>query len=786
MDIKAKLSEEFNLKPAYAANIVDLIEEGNTIPFIARYRKEMHGGQSDELLRDFSDRLTYLKNLTARKDEVRASIEGQGKWTDELAAALDKAVTLTEVEDVYRPYKQKKKTRASVAVERGLEPLADIIFAQEMKECDLTALASEYIDEEKGVASAEDAINGAKDIIAERVSDDAEIRKALREFIMEEGTVSSAFNDKQEDKEKLNVYEMYKEFSEKIKTLPSHRILALNRGEKDECLKVTVACDNDRAVEKIKAKFMKPSAFDKEMSEAIEDSYDRLIFPSIEREVRNELTDKANEQAIKMFEVNLKPLLMQPPLKGKVIIGLDPAYRTGCKIAVIDQSGNMLDHTVIFPTPPQNKTEDAKRVMLGLIKKYNADVISIGNGTASKESEIFVADLIKDCPRKVQYMVVNEAGASVYSASKLGTEEFPNEDVTVRSAVSIARRLMDPLAELIKIDVKSIGVGQYQHDMPQKRLTEVLEGVVEDCVNSVGVDLNTASYSLLAYVSGLNTSIAKNIVAYRAKTPFTDRRQLLEVGKLGPKAFQQCAGFLRIQGGDSVLDNTGVHPESYEAAEKLLKKYGYTDDDVKSGGLGDLKAKVKADGEEKVAEEIGVGALTLHDIVEEILKPGRDIRADLPAPVLRADLMDMKDLKEGMELTGTVRNVIDFGAFVDIGVHHDGLVHVSEISDRFIKHPSEALSVGQVVKVKVIGVDPVKQRINLSIKQASGFVSQRPAGGASREKADNHSRDNRNFNRDNRGGNRDNRNFNRDNRPKREEKSLDDMLAALKNKYNKH
>lgn len=789
MDIKAKLSEEFNLKPAYAANIVDLIEEGNTIPFIARYRKEMHGGQSDELLRDFSDRLTYLKNLTARKDEVRAAIEGQGKWTDELAAALDKAVTLTEVEDVYRPYKQKKKTRASVAVERGLEPLADIIFAQEMKECDLTALASEYIDEEKGVASAEDAINGAKDIIAERVSDDAEIRKALREFIMEEGTVSSAFNDKQEDKEKLNVYEMYKEFSEKIKTLPSHRILALNRGEKDECLKVTVACDNDRAVEKIKAKFMKPSAFDKEMSEAIEDSYDRLIFPSIEREVRNELTDKANEQAIKMFEVNLKPLLMQPPLKGKVIIGLDPAYRTGCKIAVIDQSGNMLDHTVIFPTPPQNKTEEAKRVMLGLIKKYNADVISIGNGTASKESEIFVADLIKDCPRKVQYMVVNEAGASVYSASKLGTEEFPNEDVTVRSAVSIARRLMDPLAELIKIDVKSIGVGQYQHDMPQKRLTEVLEGVVEDCVNSVGVDLNTASYSLLAYVSGLNTSIAKNIVAYRAKTPFTDRRQLLEVGKLGPKAFQQCAGFLRIQGGDSVLDNTGVHPESYEAAEKLLKKYGYTDDDVKSGGLGDLKAKVKADGEEKVAEEIGVGALTLHDIVEEILKPGRDIRADLPAPVLRADLMDMKDLKEGMELTGTVRNVIDFGAFVDIGVHHDGLVHVSEISDRFIKHPSEALSVGQVVKVKVIGVDPVKQRINLSIKQASGFVSQKPTGGASREKADNHSRDNRNFNRDNRdnrGGNRDNRNFNRDNRPKREEKSLDDMLAALKNKYNKH
>ena len=788
MDIKAKLSEEFNLKPAYAANIVDLIEEGNTIPFIARYRKEMHGGQSDELLRDFSDRLTYLKNLDKRKEEVRASIEGQGKWTDELADALGKAVTLTEVEDIYRPYKQKKKTRASVAIERGLEPLADIIFAQEMQECDVAALASQYINEEKGVATAEDAIAGAKDIIAERVSDDAETRKALREFIMEEGSVSSTFNDKQEDKEKLNVYEMYKEFSEKIKTLPSHRILALNRGENDECLKVVVSCDNEKAIGKIRAKFMKPSAFDKEMGEAIEDSYDRLIFPSIEREVRNELTDKANEQAIKMFEVNLKPLLMQPPLKGKVIIGLDPAYRTGCKIAVIDQNGNMLDHTVIFPTPPQNNTEDAKRVMLGLIKKYNADVISIGNGTASKESEIFVADLIKDCPRKVQYMVVNEAGASVYSASKLGTEEFPNEDVTVRSAVSIARRLMDPLAELIKIDVKSIGVGQYQHDMPQKRLTEVLEGVVEDCVNSVGVDLNTASYSLLAYVAGLNTSIAKNIVDYRAKTPFRSRRQLLDVNKLGPKAFEQCAGFLRIQDGDSVLDNTGVHPESYEAAEKLLKKYGYTDEDVKNGNLGDLKAKVAADGEEKVAEEIGVGALTLHDIVEEILKPGRDIRSDLPAPVLRADLMDIKDLKEGMELTGTVRNVIDFGAFVDIGVHHDGLVHVSEISDRFIKHPSEALSVGQVVKVKVIGVDPVKQRINLSIKQASGFVSQKPAGGASREKADNRNRgENRGGNRDNRNrDNRDNRNFNRDNRPKREEKSLDDMLAALKNKYSKH
>ena len=769
MDIKAKLTEEFNLKPQYASNIVDLIEEGNTIPFIARYRKEMHGGCSDELLRDFSDRLNYLKNLEARKAEVRSSIEGQEKWTEELAAALEKAATLTEVEDVYRPYKQKKKTRASVAVERGLEPLADVIFAQEQAECDIIALAAGYVNEEKGVASPEEALAGAKDIIAERVSDDAAMRKTLREFLFDEGVITSVYSDKQEDKEKLVTYEMYKDFSEKIKTLPAHRILALNRGEKDECLKVSVTADETRAVEKIKAAFMKPSAFGELMNEAIEDSYSRLIFPSIEREVRNELTDKADEQAIKMFEVNLKPLLMQPPLKGKVILGLDPAYRTGCKIAVIDANGNVLDHTVIYPTPPQNKTEEAKRVLLGLIGKYGVEVISIGNGTASKESEIFVAELIKECPTKLQYMVVNEAGASVYSASKLGTEEFPQYDVTVRSAVSIARRLMDPLAELIKIDVKSIGVGQYQHDMPQKRLTEVLEGVVEDCVNSVGVDLNTASYSLLSYVAGLNTTIAKNIVEFRKKSPFVSRKQLLEVNKLGPKAFEQCAGFLRIQDGDSVLDNTGVHPESYAAAEKLLAKYGYSDDDVKNGKLGELKSKIKSDGESSVAAELNIGEMTLRDIVEEILKPGRDIRAELPPPQLRADLMDINDLKEGMQLTGTVRNVIDFGAFVDIGVHHDGLVHVSEISDRFIKHPSEALSVGQVVKVKVIGVDAAKHRINLSIKQADGFVSQVPNGGARRE------------NRAVSGG-RDGR----QQRPQRQEKSLDDMLQALKNKFSKH
>ncbi len=784
MDIKAKLAEEFNISPAYANNIVGLIDEGNTIPFIARYRKEMHGGCSDELLRDFSDRLTYLRNLEERKEAVKTSIEEQGKWTDELAVALAAAATMTEVEDIYRPYKQKKMTRASMAIERGLEPLADIIFAQELQECDINALASEYIkivdgDDKKSVKTVADAIQGAQDIIAERVSDDAEMRKVLRELLMSEGVLESKLDEKQEDAEKLHVYETYKEFSEKVSTLPSHRILAINRGEKEECLKVGVVIDSEKMLAVLKGKFLKDSAFNAIVTTAIEDSYTRLIFPSIEREVRSELTDRANEQAIKMFEVNLKPLLMQPPLKGKTIMGLDPGYRTGCKVAVIDENGNHLDNTVIFVAATSDeKIQKSKAVVLSLIVKHKVDVISIGNGTASKETEIFVADLIKESPRPIQYIVVNEAGASVYSASKQGTEEFPEFDVTVRSAISIARRLMDPLAELIKIDVKSIGVGQYQHDMPQKRLTEVLEGVVEDCVNSVGVDLNTASYSLLSHIAGLNLSIAKNVVEYRKTTPFKNRRQLLEVKKLGPKAYEQCAGFLRIPGGENVLDNTGVHPESYEAAEKLLAKYGFTDEDVIKGAIADIKNKIAIDGTAKVAEEIGVGEPTLNDIVEEILKPGRDIRADLPAPVLRADLMDIKDLKEGMELTGTVRNVIDFGAFVDIGVHHDGLVHVSEISDRFIKHPGEALSVGDVVKVKVIGVDTVKQRINLSIKQASGFVSQAP-------KREERPRPDKNAPRRDNRDNRDRRD-NRDARPRREEKSLDDMLKALQNKYKKH
>lgn len=727
MNINLQLAQEFNLKQNYADNIVSLIEEGNTIPFIARYRKEMHGGCDDALLRDFNDRLTYLKNLEKRKEEVQSAIEGQGKWTDELAAALDKAATLTEVEDVYRPYKQKKKTRASVAIEKGLQPLSDIIM-QQQDQRPIEEIAAQFIDAEKGVESASDAIAGAQDIVAETMSDDAELRKVLREMLFEEGEVTSCYNPKQENSEKLGVYEMYKQFTEKIKTLPSHRILALNRGEKEDCLKVELHCDREKAVEKIKAKYIHGENFADILAAAADDSYDRLIFPSIEREVRSDLTEKADEQAIKMFEVNLKPLLMQPPLKGKTIMGLDPAYRTGCKIAVIDSSGNVLDHTVIYPTPPQNKKEEAKKTLTDLILKYNVDVISIGNGTASKESEIFVADLIKTCPRKVTYAVVNEAGASVYSASKLGTEEFPQFDVTVRSAVSIARRLLDPLAELIKIDVKSIGVGQYQHDMPQKRLTEVLEGVVEDCVNSVGVDLNTASYSLLSYVAGLNTAIAKNIVEYRKTKKFTLRSQLLEVSKLGPKAYEQCAGFLRILDGGEALDNTGVHPESYDAAKKLLEKYGYTEQDVVKGNLGELKNKVLRDGTEAVAKELGVGEMTLTDMVDEIMRPGRDIREELAPPVLRADLMDINDLKVGMEMTGVVRNVIDFGAFIDIGVHHDGLCHISEISDRYIKHPSEALTVGQTVKVKVIGVDPVKNRINLSIKQASGYISQQPAG----------------------------------------------------------
>ncbi len=715
MDVKIQLAEEFGLNREHCSNIVDLLDQGDTVPFIARYRKEMHGATDDQVIRELSERYEYLKGLIKRKEEIQASIESQGKWTDELAAALDAAKTLTEAEDIYRPYKQKKKTRASVAIARGLEPLADIIEAQELTSYDEIELTAPYIDAEKEVPDSKAAIDGALDIIAERISDDAAIRKALRDKALSTGRLVATFDESCKDDEKKKVYETYFKFDEAVATVPSHRVLAVTRGEKEECLKVNVVVDEAAALGIISAAKKKSSAFDALIDRTIEDAYKRLISPSIEREVRTELFDRASEQAIKTFERNLKPLLLQPPLKGKVILGLDPAYRTGCKIAVIDASGKFLDSAVIYPTPPQKKIEQAKEVLKKLIEKYNVDCISIGNGTASKESEIFVADLIKELDRPVQYAIVSESGASVYSGSKLGAEEFPELDLTIRSAISIARRLLDPLAELIKVDVRSLGVGQYQHDMPQKRLTSSLEAAVEDCVNSVGVDLNTASQTLLAYVSGLNSGTAKNIVEYRSNKKFVSRKQLLEVPKLGAKAFEQCAGFLRIQDGDNVLDNTAVHPESYDAAQKLIEKFGYTNTDVIECKLGDLPQKVKAAGEETVAAEIGVGVPTLNDIITELIKPGRDVRDTLPPPVLRSDLMDINDLKEGMQIQGVVRNVTDFGAFVDISVHQDGLLHISEISDGFVKHPSDVLKVGDKLNVWVLSVDKEKHRIALTM-----------------------------------------------------------------------
>ena len=713
MNIEQTLSSEFNLKPQHTTNIINLIDEGCTIPFIARYRKELTGSCDDQVLREFYDRLTYLRNLNKRKDEVTKIITEQGNMTDEILNSLEEAQTLTEVEDIYRPFKPKRKTRASVAIAKGLKPLAQMIMTGEY-EGELKEIASTFITQENELKDADEAIQGALDIIAEDISDSAELRKTLREFLEKTAEIKTTLV---EDQEKSKVYEMYKDFSELISKIPSHRVLAINRGESDDCLKVKLTAPDAKCLEIIKDMFVKSEKDQDLLIATCQDSYERLIFPSLERELRTMLTDRANEQAIKMFEVNLRPLLLQPPLKGKVIMGLDPAYRTGCKIAVIDQNGNFLAKTVIFPTPPQNKIEESEEILTEMINKYSVDVISIGNGTASKESEMFVANLIKKQTRKVSYAVVNEAGASVYSASKLGASEFPDYDVAVRSAVSIARRLQDPLAELIKIDVKSIGVGQYQHDMPQKRLTEVLTGVVEDCVNSVGVDLNTASVSLLSYVSGLNSGIAKNIVDYRAKNgEFTDRNQLLKVSKLGDKAFEQCAGFLRIVGGKNILDNTAVHPESYTAAEKLLKMFNFNDESIKNGELSQLSSMVKLKGEEQVSKECGIGVPTLQDIVTEITKPGRDIRDSLPQPELRSDILDIKDLKPDMVLTGTVRNVIDFGAFVDIGVHQDGLIHISQISDKYVKHPSEVLKVGQVLKVKVLSVDLDKNRIALTLK----------------------------------------------------------------------
>jgi len=715
MDIARTLCLEFNIKEEYAKNIISLLDEGCTVPFIARYRKEAHGSCDDQVIRNFADRLDYLRNFEKRKEEITRLIFEQEKLTDEVKTKLEKAVTLTELEDVYRPFRPKRQTRATIAEAKGLKPLADIIFLQK-NEGSLEELALKFVDKEKGVDDEKMALSGANDIIAERISDSDIIRKRLREFITNSAQIVTSLKQG----EKYLVYQMYENYKEPVKKIPSHRILAINRGEKDDCLKVEIETNNEKCVQIICEEVLCKNGFYEEfMKDAILDSFERLILPSLERELRSNLTDIANEQAIKMFEVNLKPLLMQPPLKDNVILGLDPAYRTGCKVAVIDKNGNVVDKTVIYPTPPHSQIEKSEEVIASLVIKDNVDAISIGNGTASKESEIFVSNLIKKLPRKVKYMVVNEAGASVYSASKLGAEEFPDYDVSLRSAVSIARRLQDPLSELIKIDVKSIGVGQYQHDMPQKRLSTVLDGVVEDCVNAVGVDLNTASYKLLEHISGLNASIAKNIVEFRRENgKFVERKKLLKVPKLGAKAYEQCAGFLRIPNELNILDNTGVHPESYEATKKLLKMFNFSDLDVKNGTIQNLQNFVEIKGKEQVAKMCGVGVPTLDDIVRELIKPGRDVRDDLPKPELKSDVLGIEDLKVGMILKGTVRNVIDFGAFVDIGVHQDGLVHISEICDRFIKHPSEELSVGQIVKVKIINIDLQKQRIGLSIRKA--------------------------------------------------------------------
>ena len=713
MDIIKKLCTEFSISENRITNIVTLLDDGNTVPFIARYRKEMTGSCDDQALREIFERLTYLRNLEKRKDEVSSSIEEQGKMTDEIKHSLEIAETLASVEDIYRPFKQKRKTRASAAKEKGLEPLAECIFSFSKKALDLNAEALKYVDEEKGVLTPEDALSGASDIIAEQISDSPEARRLLKDLIEKRGLISSV--SKTEDD---SVYAMYYDYKEPVSKIPSHRILAINRGENEGILKVSLVIDENEALRILYHLFIKEGFSQTEFcKEAAKDSYSRLILPSLEREIRSALTEKADEQAIKMFGSNLKPLLMQPPIKNKTVLAVDPAYRTGCKLAVVDKNSRVLFTGVIYPTPPQSRTEESEKKVLELIDRYKIDCISIGNGTASKESEIFIANTIKKASRPVSYMVVNEAGASVYSASKLGAEEFPDFDVSVRSAVSIARRLQDPLSELVKIEPRSIGVGQYQHDVPQAELSMSLSNVVEDCVNAVGVDLNTASVSLLKYISGITSATAKNIVAYREENGgFKKRAELKKVKGLGPKAFTQCAGFLRIPRGEEPLDNTGVHPESYNAARKLLTLFKKTEADIENGTAKGLCDAIKEKGAADVAETCGVGVPTLSDIAKELEKPGRDIRDDLPAPNLRTDVMDINDLKEGMTLTGTVRNVIDFGVFVDIGVHQDGLVHISQICNRFIKHPSEVLKVGDVVKVKVLSVDGNKKRISLTMK----------------------------------------------------------------------
>lgn len=710
MDIIRKLREEFGITQSQAENTVRLLDEGNTVPFIARYRKEMTGSLDDQIIRQLSERLTALRNLEDRRTQVRTAIAEQGRLTDALAAKLDAAQTQTEIEDIYRPFRPKRRTRASIAKEKGLQPLADIIWGQKLIGTPEEA-AKAFVDSGQGVDTVLDAINGAMDILAEQFSDDADLRKLLREETIKCGAIVS-----KKTKDEPSVYEMYYDYREPLKKAAGHRVLAMNRGEKEGFLSVKIEGEEEKLLQRMERRLIRRSSDTADILRGvIADSYKRLIAPSLEREIRNDLTEKAEEAAIGVFRENLRQLLLQPPISGKVVLALDPAYRTGCKIAVIDATGKPLETTVVYPTPPQNKTAEAEKKLLALIEKYGVDLISIGNGTASRESELFVAEMLKKTSRRVQYIIANEAGASVYSASKLGAEEFPDYDVSLRSAVSIGRRIQDPLAELVKIDPKSIGVGQYQHDMNQKRLGEALSGVVEDCVNSVGVDLNTASPALLSYVAGIHATVAKNILKYREEHgKFTARRELLKVAKLGPKAYEQCAGFLRLPESEMPLDRTGVHPESYAAAEGLLALCGYGLADVAAKRVGGLAKKIKSP--EKTAAELGIGVPTLEDIMRELEKPGRDPREDAPAPVLRSDVLSMEDLQEGMVLTGTVRNVIDFGVFVDIGVHQDGLVHISQICDRFIKHPLEAVRLGDVVQVKVLSVDLQKKRIALTMK----------------------------------------------------------------------
>ena len=712
MDIINVLQEELKIGRHQVEAAVKLIDEGNTIPFIARYRKEATGSLDDEVLRNLDERLKYLRNLTEKKEQVIASIKEQGKLTSELEAQIQAAATLVAVEDLYRPYRPKRRTRATIAQEKGLAPLADTIMLQMTRE-PVESLAQEYISEEKGVATAEEAIAGAKDILAERISDEADYRTYIRNITMNQGTIQSSAKDEKAE----SVYEMYYQYEESIKKTAGHRVLALNRGEAEKILTVKIIAPVEQILLYLEKKVIrKDNQYTMPiLRDVVADSYSRLIAPAIEREIRSDMTEKAEDGAIKVFGKNLEQLLMQPPIVGKVVLGWDPAFRTGCKLAVVDETGKVMDTVVIYPTAPQNKVEEAKTILKKLIKKYNISLISVGNGTASRESEQVIVEMLKEISEPVQYIIVNEAGASVYSASKLATEEFPQFDVGQRSAASIARRLQDPLAELVKIDPKSIGVGQYQHDMNQKHLGEALQGVVEDCVNKVGVDLNTASAPLLEYVSGINKALAKNIVAYREEHgAFQSRKQLLKVAKLGPKAYEQCAGFMRIQGGQNPLDGTSVHPESYEAAGNLLKKLGYHPEDIGAGGIKGIGKKIVD--YKKTAQELDIGEITLQDIVKELEKPARDPRDEMPKPILRTDVMEMKDLTPGMILKGTVRNVIDFGAFVDIGVHQDGLVHISQMTNKFIKHPMEVVSVGDIVEVKVLSVDLAKKRIALTMK----------------------------------------------------------------------